>query len=170
MKTESFKFENGLALRVIPELKNETAWFVAKDACDILEIQNTAQAVDKLDEDEKLIYKLHISGQERDTWCINEFGLYSLILTSNKSEAKAFKRWITHDVLPSIRKAGIYSTDDMNEREEKIQQIISEIEAQEATIKDLKAKATEKEKLLKLKQTELKQLLKADIRQLRLNL
>lgn len=89
---------------------NGEPWFVAKDVCDVLSIQNTAQALDSLDEDEKLTYVLHISGQNREAWCVNEPGLYSLIMRSRKPEAKQFKRWITHEVIPSIRKHGAYMT------------------------------------------------------------
>ena len=76
-----------------------------------LEYSHPKQAIKKLDEDErKLTNHTDGSGQERRTWMINEFGLYSLILTSSKPEAKALKRWIIHDVLPSIRKAGKFTS------------------------------------------------------------
>lgn len=84
-------------------------WFVAKDICRILEITNVSQAVDSLDDDEKLLYTLHISGQERETWAINKPGLYTLMIRSNKPQAKPFRRWITHEVLPSLEKTGKYS-------------------------------------------------------------
>ena len=167
MVPQNFKFNDDLALRVLPQIMNETAWFIAKDVCDILGIINTTQAVEKLDEDEKLMYKLYISGQERDTWTINESGLYTLVLSSNKSEAKAFKRWLTHEVLPAIRKAGKYSTDDMNDREQQIQKLVVEIELIEGEIKVKKGEMLEKTTILKAKQSELKILLKSDIRQLK---
>lgn len=88
--------------------KDGEVWFVAKDVCDVLGHSDTSMAVKRLDEDEKLIQTLFGSGQNREMWFVNEPGLYSLILTSRKSEAKAFKRWITHEVLPSIRKTGQY--------------------------------------------------------------
>lgn len=75
-----------------------------------LELGNVAMAIEKLDDDEKLISKLLMSGQNRDSWIINEPGLYSLTVRSNKPEAKKFKRWITHEVLPTIRKTGSYQT------------------------------------------------------------
>ena len=103
MKPQIFKYEEN-EIRTIKE--NEITWFVAKDICKILDISDTKQAVDRLDEDEKLMRKLYVSGQKRDTWTVNEFGLYQLILTSYRPKAKMFKRWITHDALPSIRKAG----------------------------------------------------------------
>jgi prophage antirepressor-like protein len=169
MKVESFKFENGTIMRVLPELLNETSWFIAKDCCDILEISDTSQAMERLDGDEKELRKLNLTGQERDIWTVNEFGLYSLILASNKPEAKTFKRWITHEVLPAIRKAGRYSTDEMNSREASIQKLISEIDVLEYECRQIKASLSDKNKMLKAKQTELKMLLKADVRQLKLD-
>lgn len=82
-------------------------WFVAVDVCRALEHTNATMALDRLDEDEKSKFGLGLPGG--DTWCVNEPGLYSLVLGSRKPEAKAFKRWITHEVLPSIRQMGVYS-------------------------------------------------------------
>ena len=84
-------------------------WFVAKDVCDILDINNISQAMSRLDDDEKntIILNEGIGNPEKSI--VNEPGLYSLILGSRKQEAKQFKRWVTHEVLPSIRKTGTYS-------------------------------------------------------------
>lgn len=90
------------------EQDNQT-WWIAQDVCEVLELSDVSMSLQRLGEDEKLIQKLFVSGQNRDVWTINEPGLYSLILTSNKPEAKAFKRWITHEVIPSLRKTGSYS-------------------------------------------------------------
>lgn len=87
------------------EIDNEV-WFVASDICKSLEIANTTQAVQKLESDEKSMLNIGLSGGA--TNCINEYGLYSLVLTSRKPEAKKFKHWVTHEVLPSIRKTGGY--------------------------------------------------------------
>ncbi|NIJ45039.1 prophage antirepressor-like protein [Wenyingzhuangia heitensis] len=84
-------------------------WFVAKDVCDVLEIQNNRQAIRELDNDEKLMYKLYTSGQNRKTWLISQSGLYALILRSNKPQAKTFRKWITSEVIPSLLKKGYYS-------------------------------------------------------------
>lgn len=86
-------------------------WFVAADVCRALEIDNTATR--RLDEDEKAALRLTQTSsngteQGRDVTIINEPGLYALVLSSRKPEAKAFKRWITHEVIPSIRKTGGY--------------------------------------------------------------
>jgi prophage antirepressor-like protein len=93
---------------------NNEAWFVAKDICDALELADTSKVCSRLDEDEKLMRTLCVSGQNRDVLCISESGLYSLILTSRKPEAKAFKKWVTSEVLPTIRKTGSYSIDSFN--------------------------------------------------------
>lgn len=89
-------------------------WFVAADVCRALEHTNVNMALDRLDEDEKSKFGLGLPGG--DTWCINEPGLYSLVLGSRKPEAKAFKRWITHEVLPSIRKTGVYVLPTVKQR------------------------------------------------------
>ena len=82
--------------------------FVAADVCKALEISNPSDAMKRLDEDEKARLNLGLSGGE--TNAVTESGLYSLVLGSRKQEAKQFKRWITHEVLPSIRKHGAYMT------------------------------------------------------------
>lgn len=86
-------------------------YFVAKDVCDILEIGNSRQAMARIDKDEKADVILNDGSQNRNMSAVNEYGLYNLILASRKKEAKAFKRWITHEVLPSIRKNGSYELD-----------------------------------------------------------
>jgi anti-repressor protein len=92
-------------------LKDGEPWFVAKDVCEVLEIADARQAVDRLDEDERCLIPVADSlGRQQETYTVNEPGLYSLILGSRKPEAKNFKRWITHEVLPSIRKHGAYMT------------------------------------------------------------
>lgn len=88
-------------------------WFVAADVCRALDHSNVTVALDRLDEDERAKFNLgqvseHGVYQRRETNIVNEFGLYSLILGSRKPEARAFKRWITHEVLPSIRRTGGY--------------------------------------------------------------
>lgn len=81
-------------------------YFVAKDICEILEIKNTSDAIKRLDNDE--VTRLNLGGLSGETNLVNEYGLYSLILGSRKKGAKDFKRWITHEVIPSIRKHGGY--------------------------------------------------------------
>lgn len=88
-------------------------WFVAKDVCDVLEIKNPSDALLRLDADEKTTLGLTDSGgRPYKQSIVNEPGLYTLILGSRKPEAKQFKRWITHEVIPTIRKTGGYVAND----------------------------------------------------------
>jgi prophage antirepressor-like protein len=84
-------------------------WFVAADVCAVLGISNSRQALSYLDEDEKGVITSDTPGGPQQMAIVSEAGLYSLILRSRKSEAKVFKRWVTHEVLPAIRKTGSYS-------------------------------------------------------------
>ena len=86
--------------------RDEEIWFVAIDVCRALALQNPTMAVKQLDEDERA--KFNLGHPFYETNFVNEFGLYNLILSSRKPEAKKFKRWVTHEVLPSIRKYGFY--------------------------------------------------------------
>ena len=85
--------------------KDGEPWFVAVDVCDILGLSNPTIAVSRLDKDERAKFNL---GRQGDATIVNEPGLYTLVLGSRKPEAKAFKRWITHEVIPAIRKHGAY--------------------------------------------------------------
>lgn len=86
-------------------LRDGEPWFVAADVCGALGVANTSQAVSYLDDDERFTLT---TDEGRPLNIVNEPGLYSLILRSRKAEAKVFKRWVTHDVLPAIRKNGRY--------------------------------------------------------------
>lgn len=113
-KMEVFRNEMFGEVRTI--LKDGEPWFVAMDVCKALKIANGRDATNRLDDDEKAavgLTDISSSGtsQKRDFTIINEPGLYSLVLSSRKSEAKTFKRWITHEVIPSIRKHGAYMTE-----------------------------------------------------------
>lgn len=83
-------------------------WFVAKDVCDALSLTNITETVNRLEDDEKLTSVVLNSGQGRQMWLVNESGLYNLIFQSRKPEAKVFRKWVTSEVLPSIRKTGKY--------------------------------------------------------------
>lgn len=80
-------------------------WFVAVDVCIALDLSNPTIAVSRLDEDDRAKFNL---GRQGDATIVNEPGLYTLIRGSRKPEAKPFKRWITHEVIPAIRKHGAY--------------------------------------------------------------
>nr|DAO07457.1 MAG TPA: repressor domain protein [Caudoviricetes sp.] len=86
--------------------QNGEPWFVAKDVCECLDIKNTTDALKRLDDDERARFNL---GRQGNTNIVNEYGLYNLVLSSRKPEAKEFKRWITHEVIPSIRKYGSFN-------------------------------------------------------------
>lgn len=105
MSTEIQQFYfNSAALRTLTDEAGEP-WFVAKDVCDILEISNPSDALKRLDDDERSRFNL---GRQGETNIVNEAGLYVLVLGSRKPEAHEFKRWVTHEVLPQIRKTGGY--------------------------------------------------------------
>jgi len=88
---------------------NGQPWFVAKNVCDILELANVGQALSRLDDDERNTITLNDGTPGNPNVAIvNEPGLYSLILSSRKPEARNFKRWVTHEVLPQIRQTGAY--------------------------------------------------------------
>lgn len=91
-------------------------WFVAKDVCDVLGLEQVSRAVSRLDEDQRGLLK--VPHPQSPSSCIemaavNESGLYSLIIRSNKPEAKTFRHWVTSEVLPSIRKTGRYDIHDL---------------------------------------------------------
>ena len=107
--SEIFNFK-GQEVRTVT-INNEP-YFVGKDVADILGYQNGSRDINRhVDEDDKLKYRFGTSGQDREMTIINESGLYSLILSSKLPQAKEFKRWVTTEVLPTIRKHGAYLTD-----------------------------------------------------------
>jgi prophage antirepressor-like protein len=100
-----FNFNNAEIRTVIDDTDN-SVWFVAKDIADALDYSETSAMTRKLDDDEVMSAKL--ADMNMNSVFINESGLYSCILSSSKPSAKEFKRWVTHDVLPTIRKTGKY--------------------------------------------------------------
>jgi len=133
----------------------DQVWFAAIDICRVLGYSNPNNIVKKLlDEDErKLEYLTDPSGQKRKTWNINEAGLYSLILSSSKPEAKAFKRWITHEVLPVIRKAGKFTTEEQQQREFDLQAVTKRINKNKSIISDLQSGIKDLKKSIKADET-----------------
>lgn len=108
-----FNFENH---DVRTQVVNDEPWFVAKDVCDVLGISNNRHALSRLDDDEKDDVVLNDGIRNRSFSIVNEYGLYNLVLSSRKPEAKEFQRWVTHEVLPSIRKHGAYATENVLEQ------------------------------------------------------
>ena len=103
-----FEYQEGALVRTV--IRDDGPWFVAADVCRILEIGNPSMAVDRLDDDERTLITIEGASNGLPVNAANEYGVYSLVFTSRKPEAKAFRRWITHEVLPAIRKTGTYST------------------------------------------------------------
>ena len=93
-------------------------WFVAKDVCDALGIANSRDAIARLDDDEKGVGLTDTLGGSQEMATVNESGFYNLVLRSRKPEARAFKRWVTHEVIPAIRRTGGYMEASANETPE----------------------------------------------------
>ena len=94
--------------------KDGEPWWVLADVCKVLDLSNPSKVADRLEPDEKANFELGLRGGA--TNCINESGLYAVILRSDKPQAKPFRKWVTNEVLPSIRKHGAYMTDQTLER------------------------------------------------------
>lgn len=136
MKTNELKiFENEQfgTIRTV-EIDN-TPYFVGKDVAEILGYADPQKAMKMhIDDEDKLTRQIVVSGQNRNVTIINESGLYSLILSSKLPKAKEFKRWVTSEVLPAIRKHGVYAVDEVLENPD---MLISALQA----LKEEKAKA-----------------------------
>jgi anti-repressor protein len=100
-----FQFESHDVRTVVIE---DEPWFVAKDVCLILGINKSRDAIARLDEDERRPVRMDTLGGQQQMTALSESGLYSLILRSDKKEAKRFRKWVTSEVLPSLRKTGRY--------------------------------------------------------------
>ncbi len=105
---------NGNEVRTIQ--KDGEPWWVLKDVCSVLDLSDTNKTAERLDVDELTRIKFVTGGQNREMLCINESGLYNVILRSDKPEAKPFRKWVTSEVLPSIRKHGVYMTPETLEQ------------------------------------------------------
>lgn len=103
-----FENENLGTVRTITT--DSETWFIAGDVCRILGLTNTTMVMQRLDEDERSKFNL---GRQGMAAVVNESGLYNLIMSSRKPEAKQFKKWVTSEVLPSIRKHGMYAMDEL---------------------------------------------------------
>lgn len=101
-------FENERFGRVRTIEQNGEPWFIARDVCECLSIGKYRDAVSRLEDDERGSVEMDTPGGRQSLSAVNEYGLYSLVLSSRKPEAKEFKRWITHEVIPAIRKTGGY--------------------------------------------------------------
>lgn len=106
MELQKFTAPNGPDIRAINE--DGEIWFVASDVCAALDLSNVFMALSRLDDEEKGVSSIATLGGIQDVSTISESGLYSLVLGSRKPEAKSFKKWVTSEVLPQIRKTGAY--------------------------------------------------------------
>ena len=127
-------FQNNVFGQVRVIEQDGEPWFVAKDVCNCLEINNSRQALSRLDDDEKnsVILNDGTPGNPEKS-IVNEYGLYSLVLSSRKPEAKEFKRWITHEVIPSIRKYGSFNMAIPRTLPDALTAYANEIEAHQKT-------------------------------------
>jgi len=120
-------------------------WFVARDVCAILDLAHVGSAVRNLADDEKGVRTEHTPGGPQQVAIVSEAGLYRLIFTSRKAEAETFRRWVTHTVLPAIRKTGSYSVAPANLPTEidatMLRQIAAAMEAKDQKIAELEPKA-----------------------------
>lgn len=116
-------------------------WWVLRDVCSVLEIENSGNVAARLDEDEKGIHTVDTLGGKQELTIISESGLYSTIILSRKPEAKKFKRWVTHEVLPSIRKHGVYVTSA------KLEELMNDPDAWIKVLTALKDERAAKERL-----------------------
>lgn len=141
---QQFDFK-GAALRTLTD-ENGEPWFVAKDVCDILGLENSRKATAELDPDEKNTVTISdgIPGNPNKT-IISEPGLYKLIMRSRKQEAKEFQRWVTHEVLPSIRKHGAYMTQQTLDKAltspDFLIQLATKLKEEQEKVKELEPKA-----------------------------
>ena len=136
---QTFSFNNQPVRTV--QLNNQPYW-VLKDVCDVLELSNPTVVANRLEDDERAKFNL---GRQGWVNIVNEYGLYNLVLGSRKPEAKNFKRWVTHEVLPAIRKHGGYLTPD------KVEEILTNPDSiiRLATqLKEERAKRAEAEKVI----------------------
>ena len=108
----SFMFEERTAVRLLD--RDGEAWFVLNDICRALDVANSHQAAQRLDDDEKGVISNDTLGGRQPLTIVSEAGLYSLVLSSRKPAARRFKRWVTHEVLPALRRTGVY---DMRQAE-----------------------------------------------------
>ena len=133
-------------------------WFVAADVCRALELGDTHKAVGRLDDDEKGRNSIPTLGGNQEMAMVNESGLLNLVLGSRKSEARQFRRWITHEVIPAIRKTGMYSVKPMSPAELMLAQakLIVEQEQQIRTLKEEQTTLSAEQASMKTEQASMK--------------
>lgn len=139
MKLEVFK-NSGFEIR--GGLMNEEPYFIASDICKALDISNVSQALTRLDDDEKGVCLNDTLGGKQEMLTINESGLYRLVMRSDKPDAKPFQKWVTSEVLPTIRKHGAYATP------ETLEKMIANPDFAISLLENLKTERVQKEEAL----------------------
>lgn len=127
----------GKDVRVV--VKDGHPWWVAKDVSELLGFRMASDFTRTLDDDEKDTQIVRTPGGNQEVTIINESGLYSAILKSRKPEAKQFKRWVTHEVLPAIRKTGMYATDELLDDPELLIQAVTKLKEEREVRRQLEA-------------------------------
>ena len=124
METSILQWKEGASVRM--QMIKDEPWFAAKDVCELLGLDDSRQAVSRLDDDEKGVINSDTLGGKQELTFVNESGMYALIFQSRKPQARAFQRWVTGEVLPSLRKYGYYVapgaqlTDEQREELERV--------------------------------------------------
>ena len=141
-EVQLFNFENH---EVRSLLINSEPWFVGKDVAEVLGYERADNAIrNHIDKEDKLTHQISASGQNRNMTIINESGLYSLVLSSKLPSAKKFKRWVTSEVLPALRKTGQYQVKELSGSELMAKALIeaqSVLAAKDKQIEEMKPKA-----------------------------
>jgi prophage antirepressor-like protein len=127
MNLEVFRNSDFGEVRVVVNEKTREPWFVAKDVVDILGLKNITETLKRVDVEDLTSVKLNSGGQMRDMKLINESGVYQIIFMSRKPEAKKFKRWVTSEVLPSIRKHGMYAKDELLDNPDLLLEVVTKL-------------------------------------------
>lgn len=134
-----YQFEGQNPIRVVSD-DNGDPWFVAADVCEALGLEGVSKALARLDPDEKRQRRCSdVNNSYHELWIVNESGLYSLILTSRKPEARRFKKWITSEVLPAIRKNGQYSVQTLSPLDQ-LKLTVAALEDQQKKLAQLSAR------------------------------
>ena len=133
----------------IKKIDNEF-YLVGKDVAEILGYKDTSKAITRhVEEDDRMKCPVVDNiGREQETWIINESGFYSLIISSEMKEAKEFKKWVTKDVLPSIRKHGMYATDELLENPDLLIQVATKLKEEKEKNKQLKLELAYKSEII----------------------
>jgi prophage antirepressor-like protein len=127
--------------------ENGDPWFVAKDVCRVLDLTNASKAVSSLDDDEKGVTNSYTLGGEQEVLTVSESGLYALIFRSRKPQAKTFRKWVTSEVLPAIRKVGRYELPTAEERDRDLE---AQIEGLKALARGISLRATHRVQMMNI--------------------